>query len=222
MSSGLRRFVGPQPAGPPVPGAAREKPRAAPGEACEMCAEPIGDGHSHVVNLDSRQILCTCRACYLLFTHQGAAGGRYRAVPDRYLHDPGFRLDDASWDALQIPVRVAFFFLNSDLGRVAGFYPSPAGATESLLPLEAWADVVAANPVMTDLAPDVEALLVHRTGEGFECFLVPIDACYELVGLVRMHWKGFDGGQEAWEAIDGFFDAVRERSRPVGKETGEP
>jgi hypothetical protein len=227
MSSGLRRFVDPPPEPEPdvpVPGAeARKKPRAAPGEACEMCAEPIGDSHSHVVNLESRQIMCTCRACYLLFTHQGAAGGRYRAVPDRYLHDQAFGLGEGQWDALQIPVRVAFFFLNSDLGRVVAFYPSPAGATESLLPLEAWADVVAANPVMTDLAPDVEALLVRRAGQGFECFLVPIDACYELVGLVRMHWKGFDGGQEAWEAIDGFFDAVRERSRPVAsEEAGTP
>jgi uncharacterized protein DUF5947 len=180
-----------------------------------MCAEPVGDGHSHVVNLETRAIMCTCRACYLLFTHQGAAGGRYRAVPDRYLHDPAFRLGEGQWEALQIPVRVAFFFDNSDLGRVVAFYPSPAGATESLLSLEAWKDVVAANPVLTDLAPDVEALLVQRTGEGFECFLIPIDACYELVGLVRMHWKGFDGGQEAWEAIDGFFDRVREQSRAV-------
>ena len=224
MSQGLRRFVGPPPppASPggdaPGPEVAREKPRAAPGEACEMCAEPLGDGHSHVVNLDSRQIMCTCRACWLLFTHQGAAGGRYRAVPDRYLRDAAFRLDEGRWDALQIPVRVAFLFANSDLGRVVAFYPSPAGATESLLSLEAWADVVAANPVMTDLTPDVEALLVRRAGEGFECFLVPIDACYELVGLVRMHWKGFDGGEEAWEAIDGFFDAVRERSRDVSRE----
>ena len=215
MTSGLRRFVAPQPegAGPLVPGAAREKPKAAPGEACEMCAEPIRDGHSHVVNLDSRQIMCTCRACWLLFTHQGAAGGRYRAVPDRYLFDSGFKLGDGAWEELQIPVRVAFFFSNSDLGKVAAFYPSPAGATESLLSLEAWAGVVAANPVMTDLAPDVEALLVRRAGEGFECYLVPIDACYELVGLVRMHWKGFDGGEEAWAAIDQFFDAVRDRSR---------
>jgi hypothetical protein len=213
VSSGLRRFVGPQPEPPPVPGAARERPKAAPGEACEMCAEPLGGGHSHVVNLDSRQIMCTCRACWLLFTHQGAAGGRYRAVPDRYLHDQAFQLDEGRWEALQIPVRVAFFFHNSDLGKVVAFYPSPAGATESLLPLEAWAEVVAANPVMTDLVPDTEALLVRRAGQGFECFLVPIDACYELVGLVRMHWKGFDGGQEAWDAIDGFFDAVRERSR---------
>ena len=185
-----------------------------------MCAEPVGDGHSHVVNLDSRQIMCTCRACYLLFTHQGAAGGRYRAVPDRYLHDRSFQLDEGGWDTLQIPVKVAFFFHNSDLGRVVAFYPSPAGATESLLPLEAWQDVVAANPEMTDLVPDVEALLVQRDGQGFECFLVPIDACYELVGLVRMHWKGFDGGEEAWAAIDGFFDAVRDRSRPVEKARG--
>jgi hypothetical protein len=222
VSSGLRRFVGPQPEPPPVPGTAGERLRAAPGEACELCAEPVGDGHSHVVNLDSRQIMCTCRACWLLFTHQGAAGGRYRAVPDRYLRDPAFRLTDGSWDALQIPVRVAFFFTNSDLGRVVAFYPSPAGATESLLPLEAWAEVVAANPAMTDIAPDVEALLVRRAGDGFDCFLVPIDACYELVGLVRMHWKGFDGGQEAWAAIDGFFDAVRERSRPLTREVDPP
>jgi len=219
MSQGLRRFVDPPPpkADPPVPGVAREKPKAAPGEVCEMCAEPLGDAHSHshVVNLETRQIMCTCRACYLLFTHQGAAGGRYRAVPDRYLHDQAFGLDEARWEALQIPVRVAFFFNNSDMDRVVAFYPSPAGATESLLPLEAWAEVVAANPVMTDLVPDVEALLVRRAGEGFECFLVPIDACYELVGLVRMHWKGFDGGEEAWEAIDGFFDAVRDHSRPA-------
>jgi hypothetical protein len=224
VSSGLRRFVGPKPEGAdlPVPGAAGSRPRAAPGEACELCAEPIGDGHSHVVNLDSRQIMCTCRACWLLFTHQGAAGGRYRAVPDRYLFDPGFKLGEGAWEALQIPVRVAFFFSNSDLGKVAAFYPSPAGATESLLSLEAWADVVAANPVMTDLTPDVEALLVRRAGDGFECYLVPIDACYELVGLVRMHWKGFDGGEEAWAAIDGFFDAVRERSRTVAGEGGPP
>jgi hypothetical protein len=214
MSQGLRRFVGPPTPPAPVPGVG-EKPKAAPGEACEMCAEPVGDGHSHVVNLDSRQILCTCRACYLLFTHQGAAGGRYRAVPDRYPRDPSFSLGEGQWEALQIPVRVAFFFNNSDMGRVVAFYPSPAGATESLLPLEAWADVVAANPVMTDLAPDVEALLVQRAGDGFECFLVPIDACYELVGLVRMHWKGFDGGEEAWAAIDAFFERVRERSRGV-------
>ena len=170
MSQGLRRFVGPPPeGGPPVPGATREQPRAAPGEACEMCAEPVGGGHSHVVNLDSRQIMCTCRACWLLFTHQGAAGGRYRAVPDRYLHDPAFRLSDADWDEIQIPVRMAFFFRNSSLGRMVAFYPSPAGATESLLPPETWERVIAANPLAAELVPDVEALILHRTSTWSTC-----------------------------------------------------
>ena len=203
--SGLRRFVGPAPARPAEP---------AP-EVCEMCGTAVDARHGHVTDLEHRSIMCACRACYLLFTHQGAAGGRYRAVPDRYLHDPAFQLDEGRWDALQIPVRVAFFFDNSDLERVVGFYPSPAGATESLLPLEAWADVVAANPVMTDLVPDVEALLVQRSGEGFECFLLPIDACYQLVGLVKLQWKGFDGGQEAWAAIEEFFAGLRRRSKVV-------
>jgi hypothetical protein len=200
VSAGLRRFLEPEP-----------KQRPAPGERCDLCAEPVPEEHSHVVNLDSRAILCACRACYLLFTHEGAAGGRFRAVPERYLRDPGFRLDDAQWDALQIPVRMAFFFHNSAMERTVAFYPSPAGATESLLPLEAWEEVVAANPTLASLAPDVEAVLVRRAAAGFESYLVPIDACYQLVGLVRLHWRGFDGGEEAWREIDGFFDRLRQR-----------
>ncbi len=181
-----------------------------------MCAEPIGAGHGHVVNVDSRALLCTCRSCYLLFTVPGAAQGRYVAVPGRYLYAPRFVLSDAEWDELQIPVRMAFFFHNSALGRTVAFYPSPAGATESQLPLATWEKIMAANPEMAGAAPDVEALLVDRRPGGFVCHLVPIDACYELVGLVRTTWKGFDGGQEAWRAIDAFFDRLRARSREVG------
>jgi hypothetical protein len=101
------------------------------------------------------------------------------------------------------------------------FYPSPAGATESLLPLETWERVLAANPAMADVAPDVEALLVDRRPDGgFACHLVPIDACYELVGLVRLHWKGFDGGREAREAMEDFFAGLRGRSRTVPSARG--
>ncbi len=182
-----------------------------------MCAEPIGHEHAHVVNVEARTLLCACRACYLLFTRPGAAQGRYRAVPDRRLRLAGFQLGESQWDALQIPVRLAFLFHNSTLGRVVAFYPSPAGATESLLPLEAWQELAGANPVLSALEPDVEALLVRgsRAGEvpGFECFLVPIDACYALTGVVRRRWRGFDGGEDAWRDIDGFFAALRARSR---------
>ncbi|MFN2490881.1 MAG: DUF5947 family protein [Actinomycetota bacterium] len=189
-----------------------------PGEECEMCATPIPEEHSHVVNLASRNLLCTCRGCYLLFTHGGAARGKYRAVPDRYLFDPAFRMSEAQWQMIQIPVSMAFFFFNSALEKVVAFYPSPAGATESLLSLESWEDVIRKNPAFTALTPDVEALLIVRADEGFECFLVPIDAAYDLVGRVKLHWKGFDGGEEAWREIGVFFSTLRERSKRVAHE----
>ena len=45
-------------------------------------------------------------------------------------------------------------------------YPSPAGATESLLSLEAWQEIERENPQLTDMQADVEALLVNRIGHS--------------------------------------------------------
>lgn len=185
------------------------------GERCELCTEPIADDHGHLVDVQARSLLCACRGCYLLFTSEGAGGRHYRAVPDRYLDFPDFELSPAQWDSLQIPVSVAFFFVNSTLGRVAAFYPGPAGATESELSLDTWEEVVSANPTLATLEPDVEAFLVRagrRTGAP-ECFLVPIDACYELVGRLRRSWRGFDGGQQAHQDLEAFFAGVKARVR---------
>jgi hypothetical protein len=191
----------------------RNRPQPVAGERCEMCAEPIGASHAHVVNLDSRALMCTCRPCYLLFSDQDAHL-HYRAVPERYLHFAGFTIDDRTWDELQIPVGLAFLFRNSVQDRTIAFYPGPAGATESELPLDAWDTIVQANPELAVLLPDVEALLVRRSnGPDGSCHLVPIDACYELVGRLRTLWRGFDGGREAHEAMDAFFAQVKERSR---------
>lgn len=188
------------------------------GERCEMCAEPIDEFvHQHVVNLTSRGLLCTCRGCYLLFTDQ-QADLRYRAVPERYLAFPDFQLSQAEWDALQIPVGLAFFFRNSVLDRTVAFYPGPAGATESELALDAWQDVLAVNPPLREVADDVEALLVRGPGRDDQppvCYLVPVDACYQLVGELRKVWRGFDGGVEARECIQRFFDTTAGRSRPM-------
>jgi hypothetical protein len=191
-------------------------PNGPTGERCDLCAEPIGDEHSHLVDLEARNLMCACRGCYLLFTSEGSGGVHYRAVPERYVSFPGFQLSTAQWNSLQIPVGVAFFFLNSALRRVAAFYPGPAGATESELALDTWDEVAAANPVLATLEPDVEAFLVRAdtAGGATECFIVPIDACYELVGHLRQLWRGFDGGREAHEAMDAFFGRVRTRSRP--------
>ncbi len=187
-----------------------ERPR--PGERCDMCGELVPDEHEHVVNTESRSLMCTCRGCWLLFTSSGAGANKYRAVPDRYVDLGGLSVAAGNWDELQIPVSVAFFFFNSTMDAVAAFYPSPAGATESLLPLDAWTRLAAANPALETLEPDVEALLVRRDANHDDAFLVPIDACYELVGELRRLWKGFDGGTEARDAMDAFFDRLAQRA----------
>ncbi|WP_280233345.1 DUF5947 family protein [Nocardia cyriacigeorgica] len=182
-------------------------------QRCEMCAEPIPEPHQHVVNIEGRQLLCVCRGCYLLFTDPEAAL-RYRAVPDRYLAFPQVDISPAEWDALEIPVGLAFFFRNSALGRTVAFYPGPAGATESELPLDEWQDLLYRHPELDVLAADVEALLIRmpeRGGRG-GCLLLPIDACYEFVGRMRLLWRGFDGGQDARRYIDEFFTAMTERA----------
>ncbi|CPR12549.1 hypothetical protein BN971_03848 [Mycobacterium bohemicum DSM 44277] len=191
------------------------------GERCEMCSEPIVDEHQHVVNVAARQLMCVCRACYLLFTDTDAEL-RYRSVPDRYLALENFALDRRAWEALQIPVGVAFFFRNSALGRTVAFYPGPAGACESEIDShalqEAWNAIAGADPRVRLLADDVEALLVRVPDDDNDesasphTYLVPIDACYEFVGRLRMLWRGFDGGQEARAFIDDFFTRVASRA----------
>ena len=189
------------------------RPPAPAGERCEMCAEPIADEHRHVVNVAGRQLMCVCRGCWLLFT-DSTADLRYRAVPDRCLSFPDFAVDRHAWSALQIPVGVAFFFRNSSLGRIVAFYPGPAGACECELDLAQWEAITAADPRTTELVDDVEALLIRLPEAGPpQCFLVPVDVCYEFVGGLRTVWHGFDGGGDARRFIDGFFAALDARSR---------
>ena len=198
--------------------ASRGAPQPA-GERCEMCSEDIADEHQHVVNLEGRQLMCVCRGCYLLFTDTEAEL-RYRAIPDRYLAFPDFALDRRAWEALQIPVGLAFFFHNSTLGRTVAFYPGPAGATESELDLQAWNDIRTADPRVDTIADDTEALLVRVPDDETaspHAYLVPIDACYEFVGRLRMMWRGFDGGQDVRNYIDEFFELLDSRSRVVDR-----
>jgi len=204
----LERFVRPA-------AVVRPEPR------CELCGSPIDGDHAHVADLESRAIRCSCRPCGLLFTRTGAARGKYRTVPDRWLTDPTFKMTDVQWASLQIPVRIAFFFFNTEMNRWVAFYPGAAGAAESLLGLDSWAEIAARSALARAADPDVEAILVfgHRHG-GFECFLVPIHSCYELVGRVKSHWRGFDGGDEAWREIDGYFDRLRAHSRPMAATDG--
>jgi hypothetical protein len=200
-----------------------------PRERCDLCGAALPDDHNHIVDTRTRRLLCACEICGITsggraFAEPSAQpgnrapevaaheDGRYRAVPGRYVHLPSMKISPAHWDALAIPVDLAFFFVNSDIGRMVACYPGPAGAAESLLPLEAWPALVDANPWIRLLAPDVEALLVRRIDGDYMCFVVPIDACYELVGRIRTEWTGLGGGDRVRREIDRFFESILVRS----------
>ena len=180
------------------------------GETCELCGVEIGPEHPHLAEPEARQLLCSCRACALLFS--GDAETRYHVVPDRVQLLDRFAITDEQWDSLLLPVNMAYFFFHSPAKRVVALYPGPAGSTESLLTLDAWRELVEANPELTGIRPDVEGLLVNRVGDGREYFIAPIDRYYELVGLIKSGWTGLSGGTEVWRDIGGFFDHLRRQS----------
>lgn len=189
-------------------------------ERCELCAADIGFDHPHLIEPGSRKLLCTCNACAILFSGMGL---KYKRVPRRVLALEGFHLTDGQWESLMIPISMAFFFRSTPDARMVAFYPSPAGATESLLPLETWNDLEDANPVLKEMEPDVEALLVNRVGHmrgvaAPEYFVLPIDECYKLVGLIRAHWRGLSGGTEVWQQIGRFFEQLKQKGTTVKDE----
>lgn len=199
---GLRRFV-------------RAREGASAPDRCELCGETLPDQHAHMVDAERQSLACACTACALLFT---GSGRRYRTVPDRVLHDPAAPLTAAEWAALRIPVAMAFFMASSAAGRTVATYPSAAGATECELDLAEWDRLADAHRLLRAAEPDVEAILINAAGAQsgtVETFLVPVDACYELAGTLRTSWRGFDGGSEARQALAGFLDGIRRRSREL-------
>jgi hypothetical protein len=181
-------------------------------ECCELCSAALGPEHSHLVELASRKLVCACDPCAVLFSSQAAP--RYRRVPRDVRRLPDLQLSDAQWNGLMVPTGLAFLFYSSQAGRVVAVYPSPGGPTEAALEA-AWDDIVRDNPVLRTMQPDTEALLVNRMGSARDHYLVGIDECYKLVGLVRTHWQGFSGGPEVWSQIDRFFSNLKERAIEV-------
>jgi hypothetical protein len=192
--------------------------RPVPLERCELCTKGLGSDHQHLFEPVARKVICACEACAILFGSQGQT--KYKRVPRRVRFLDGFRLTDSQWDGLMMPINMAFFFKSTPAGRVVALYPSPAGATESLLAFDTWDEIVQENPALEAMEADVEALLVNRIGHsrGFaepEYYIVPIDQCFKLVGLIRSRWQGLSGGTEVWQQIAEFFAGLK-ASSPAG------
>jgi Family of unknown function (DUF5947) len=185
----------------------RKPPEA---EHCDLCSLTLAEQHQHLVDPKTRRLLCACEACAILFSSGGET--KYRRVPRDSSVLPDFKLSDQTWNSLGIPIGLAFIYSSSTADQILAVYPSPAGPTESALDRESWEELVADNPLLAKLNPDVEALLINRMNGARECFWVPIDECYRLTALVRKHWRGFSGGEEGWAQIERFFTRLKEGS----------
>ncbi len=146
---------------------------------------------------------------------QAVLGGRFKLIPREARSLPDFRMTEQQWEDFALPINLAFFHRDTVAGKVIAMYPSPAGATESLLPSKNWQQLEADNPALAEMEADVEALLVNRVSGKREYFITPVDVCYELVGLIRKHWRGLSGGETAWQEIGKFFAALREKAAEV-------
>lgn len=192
-------------------------------ELCDFCSEPIPSEHRHLLEVSKREVMCVCQACSILFDREAASLGKFRLIPDRRVYFADFQMSDIDWESLRIPVGLAFLFYSTPAGKVLAYYPGPMGATESLLSLDTWDALVENNPLLKEMEPDVEALLVNRARGARDHFLVPMDECFRLVGLLRTNWRGFTGGKEVWEEIGLFFKGLRTRSKiyPSSESQGE-
>jgi hypothetical protein len=179
-------------------------------EHCDLCAATLAEHHQHLVDPESRRLVCACDPCAILFASSGET--KYRRVPRDVRTLPGFLLSDQGWNSLGIPIGLVFMYRSSVSQQMLAVYPSPAGPTETALDEDSWNEIVSDNPPLSKLIPDVEALLINRMNSAREYFLVPIDECYKLTGIVRKYWRGLSGGEEGWTQINRFFDRLKECS----------
>lgn len=205
LIGGLRKLADGPTGRPPAP---EEGGPARDGESCDLCGTSVPDDHRHLLQLDERRIDCVCEACWAM----RAGDSAYRPVGTRTEWLPALDLSEERWASFGIPIGLAFFMRSSVAGGVVGMYPSPAGATESELDLASWDLLVADNPVLDGLEPDVEGLIVNRLADPRQYVIAPIDQCYMLVGLVKASWEGISGGVGLERAIAGFFDGLRQKA----------
>jgi hypothetical protein len=193
---------------------ARKRPAV---ECCELCSSELPSEHQHLIDPAARRLICACDPCSILFSDQSAT--KYKRVPRRIRFLQQFHMTEAQWDGLMVPIEMAFFFRTGTPNKVAAFYPGPAGATESLLSFETWDSIEQENPVLRGMEPEVEALLANRVGAArgvtAQYYIVPIDECYKLVGLIRLHWHGLSGGTEVWREVTKFFAGLKEKAETV-------
>ena len=173
-------------------------------ERCELCGIVIGERHEHLIAPGDQRVRCACAACGGRFDD---AGGGLRRVVTR-ARPIAVELDDDEWSALGVPVAIAYF-RRAASGQVGAYFPGPAGTTASPLDAGVWHALSALHPQLPELEPEVEALLMSRLPGTSGAYLVSIDLCFQLAGLLLARWRGLAGGEEARAAVTSFFSGLR-------------
>jgi len=182
-------------------------------ETCGLCGTELLADHAHVLEMSTQNLVCCCQACAILFGNQ--TQGRFRGLPERNRYLPDVRMTDAEWDALDIPVDLAFVYRSAATEKMVAYYPGPFGVVESSLELDAWEEFVRTHAELSHLEPEVEAVLVQKREGKRDFFRVPITTCRKLIGLLRRNWEGLSGGTRVRQEIDDFFDRLRDESNPT-------
>jgi len=178
-------------------------------ERCDLCGAAFDEVHQHLLDRKSRQIACSCDACAIVFC--GQAGGKFLRIPRRIRRVDARTFSDLEWEAMALPINLAFFLRDAE-GRMAAMYPSPAGAVESQIDLDSLHPDHAIKARMQSLEPEVEALIVNRIGDEHLSYIIPLDECYRLVGIVKTRWRGLSGGPDVWAGIHEFFQSLDARA----------
>jgi hypothetical protein len=185
------------------------------GERCEFCSAKLSGQHRHLLDIGRRMTICACDPC--AFRLENSINGRFKLIPRETSTLPEFHLTGLQWENLNLPINVVFIYYDRLTYRPTAMYPGPSGAVESRMNVEDWRAILAANPALENLKPEVEALLIDRTGDTPGYFRAPIDVCFELVRLIRKHWRGFAGGGRVWLEIETFFARLREQTAPASR-----
>lgn len=191
------------------------RPPSGAAEKCEGCWAPLASAHEHRLHLGAtssdRKLECVCPAC----AAADVAGAPWKRVPNRCVRAQGLDAADVEWDALGVPIRLAFFVVAEGDPQPLAFFPSPAGPIELQPDLATFGRMREKSVAVQRMRPDVEALLVHHARPADdggpspgEQYVVSVDVCYRLVGIVRAHWRGFGGGAEVWRRIEALFVAL--------------
>jgi len=152
-------------------------------ERCDLCSASLSERHEHLFDARERRVACACRACTMLFPETGEAA--YRRIVSHASRLPHLRLDAEDFEALGIPVRVAFLYPSRVHDCVFAVYPNGGGAAEATLPRAAWEMLVVQHPTLACIELDVEGLFVNAIGEESDVYRLSVDVGHRIVGTLR-------------------------------------